>query len=114
MAITKARFLVATITKSAGNVMAITTWTPPVPAITNYGLIWREPYGVRSHGKRDCRNRHHIAARPRFARNIRRPLARPASVANAIGLNEQFSGLNEQVRRLFFLDRPVGGIFRHI
>src|SRR5262245_66682007 len=42
--------------------MAITTGPPPVPAITNYGLISREPYGVRSHGKRDCRNRHHIAA----------------------------------------------------
>ena len=32
----------------------------------------------------------------------------------AIGLNEQFSGVNEQVWRLFFLDRPVGGTFRHI
>src|SRR6516165_7746436 len=32
----------------------------------------------------------------------------------AIGLNEQFSGVNEQVWRLFFLDRPVGGTFCHI
>src|SRR5262245_66647632 len=43
--------------------MAITTGlSRNVPAITNCGLISREPYGVRSHGKRDCRNRHHIAA----------------------------------------------------
>ena len=32
----------------------------------------------------------------------------------AIGIIEQFSGVNEQVWRLFFLDRPVGGTFRHI
>src|SRR5262249_38927744 len=42
--------------------MAITTGPRNVTATTCYGQILREPYGVRSHGKRDCRNRHHIAA----------------------------------------------------
>jgi hypothetical protein len=41
-------------------------------------------------------------------------LSQPSLHREAIGLNEQFSGMNEQVRRLFFLDRPVGETFRHI